>query len=45
MTFTPEESKVIYQSKDGKEGKTFDVLDMYGLDNPYLIQSRERFCA
>ena len=39
MTFTPEESKVIYQSKDGKEGKIFDVLDIYGLGNPYLIQS------
>ena len=27
MTYIPEESKVIYQSKDGKEEKVFDALE------------------
>ena len=27
MTYIPEESKVIYQSKDGKDEKMFDALD------------------
>jgi len=27
MTYLPEESMVIYQSKDGKEEKVFDVLE------------------
>jgi hypothetical protein len=27
MTYIPEESKVIYQSKDGKEEKIFDALE------------------
>jgi len=27
MTYQPEESKVIYESKDGKEEKIFDALD------------------
>ena len=27
MTYIPEESKVIYQSKDGKEEKVFDTLE------------------
>ena len=27
MTYVPEESKVIYQSKDGKEEKAFDALE------------------
>ena len=27
MTYIPEESKVIYQSKDGKHGKVFDALE------------------
>ena len=27
MTYIPEESKVLYQSKDGKEEKTFDALE------------------
>jgi hypothetical protein len=27
MTYFPEESKVIYQSKDGKEEKVFDALE------------------
>ena len=27
MAYIPEESKVIYQSKDGKQGKTFDALE------------------
>ena len=27
MTYIPEESKIIYQSKDGKEGKVFDSLE------------------
>ena len=27
MTYLPEESKVIYESKDGKEEKVFDALD------------------
>ncbi len=27
MTYIPEESKVIYQSKDGKEEKILDALD------------------
>jgi hypothetical protein len=26
MTYVPEESKVIYQSKDGREEKVFDAL-------------------
>jgi Putative transposase len=26
MTYVPEEPKVLYQSKDGKEEKTFDAL-------------------
>ncbi len=27
MTYIPEESKAIYQSKDGKEEKIFDALE------------------
>ena len=27
MTYIPEESKVVYQSKDGKEEKIFDALE------------------
>ena len=27
MTYIPEEPKVIYQSKDGKEEKVFDALE------------------
>ena len=27
MNYVPEESKVIYQSKDGKQQKVFDVLE------------------
>ncbi len=27
MTYLPEESKVVYRSKDGKEEKTFDALE------------------
>ena len=27
MTYIPEEPKVIYQSKDGKEEKAFDALE------------------
>jgi hypothetical protein len=27
MTYIPEDSKVLYRSKDGKNGKTFDALD------------------
>ncbi len=27
MTYIPEEAKVVYQSKDGKEEKIFDVLE------------------
>jgi len=27
MTYIPEESKVIYKSKDGKEEKVFDALE------------------
>jgi hypothetical protein len=27
MTYIPEESKIIYQSKDGKEEKVFDALE------------------
>jgi hypothetical protein len=27
MTYIPDESKVLYQSKDGKEEKTFDALE------------------
>jgi hypothetical protein len=27
MTYIPEESKVVYQSNDGKEEKTFDALE------------------
>ncbi len=27
MTYVPEKSKVIYQSKDGKEEKIFDALE------------------
>jgi len=27
MTYIPEETKVIYQSKDGKEEKIFDALE------------------
>ena len=27
MTYIPDESKVFYRSKDGKEGKTFDALE------------------
>jgi hypothetical protein len=28
MTYIPEESKVLYQSKDWKEEKPFDALEM-----------------
>ncbi|MEA3360569.1 MAG: hypothetical protein U9R17_14350 [Thermodesulfobacteriota bacterium] len=27
MSYVPEEAKVIYQSKDGKEEKTFEALE------------------
>jgi len=29
MTYIPEESKGIYQSKDGKKGKAFDALEWH----------------
>jgi hypothetical protein len=30
MTYFPEDSKVVYRSKDGKEEKTFDALEWLG---------------
>jgi hypothetical protein len=30
MTYLPEESKVIYESKDGKKEKVFDALEWLG---------------
>lgn len=33
MAYIPEESKVIYQSKDGKEEKVFDAIEWPALLN------------
>ena len=33
MTYVPEESKVIYKSKDGKQEKVFDALEWPALLN------------
>jgi len=42
MTYLPEESKVIYESKDGKEEKVFDALEWLAAMDYYVPDKGEQ---
>jgi hypothetical protein len=42
MTYLPEESKVIYESKDGNEEKIFDVLEWLAAMRSHVTDKGEQ---
>jgi hypothetical protein len=42
MTYLPEESKVIYESKDGKEEKVFDALGWLAAKGSHVPDKGEK---
>jgi hypothetical protein len=42
MTYLPEESKVIYESKDGKEEKVFDAFEWLAAMGSHVPGKREQ---
>jgi hypothetical protein len=42
MTYLPEESKVIYESKDGKEEKIFDALEWLATMRSHVTDKGEQ---
>jgi len=43
MTYIPEETKGIYQYKDGKEGKAFDALEWIAAMCPHVPNKGNRW--
>lgn len=42
MTYLPEESKVLYESKDGKEKKVFDTFEWLAPMDSYVPDKEEQ---